>query len=119
MTIYCKLLLVLFLEALVTAIFSIITPKGESKSAFDWKSVVKGLVERAFLTYSLISGFPHVLTLFGALKLGTRLKSADNEKTPEGREKESRYNDYYLVGNFISVSLSIFYYTLFHQAITK
>lgn len=112
MSIWSKILIIIGIEILMIIIFKLITPKEKRTTKIDFKSVFKGLVERAFLTYSLYSGFPHALTLFGALKLGTRLKSADNEKTPEGRKKESNYNDYYLIGNLISVALSIFYYQL-------
>jgi len=112
MNICCKILIIIILEILLTIFYTLILPKEEGKKVFDIKSIIKGLIERTFLTYSLISGFPHVLTLFGALKLGTRLKSADNEKTEEGRKKESSYNDYFLIGNFISVMLSIIYHNL-------
>jgi hypothetical protein len=90
----------------------LITPKEKNSSLIDFKSILKGLIERAFLTYSLFSGFPHALTLFGALKLGTRLKRADNEKTEIGRKRERFYNDYFLIGNFISVGLSVLYFNL-------
>lgn len=112
MNICCKILLILLLEIVFNIIFISITPKDENKAKTDWRSILKGLLERFFLTYSLINGLPHALTLFGALKLGTRLKSADNEKTEEGRRRERQYNDYYLTGNFISVILAIFYYSL-------
>ena len=115
MNLFYKILIMVFLEIILTVFYTIITPREKNSRLIDVKSILKGLVERAFLTYSLISGFPHVLTLFGALKLGTRLKSADNENTEEGRKKESRYNDYYLVGNFISVALSIVYFNLLHD----
>lgn len=113
MSISCKIiLLIVFLQLILTIIYTIITPKDRKTKYLDFKSIAKGLIERAFLTYGLLNGFPHVLTLFGALKLGTRLKSADNEQTEEGRQKEDSYNDYYLIGNFISVALSIVYYNL-------
>ena len=112
MSIYLKILIIFIFEVLLTVLYTVITPKRNKFRYLDVKSVVKGLIERAFLTYSLISGFPHVLTLFGALKLGTRLKRADNEKTESGKIEESNYNDYYLIGNFISVTLSIVYFNL-------
>lgn len=112
MNICYKVLIIIFLEIILTILYTIITPKEKKMQFIDIKSVIKGLIERALLTYSLISNLPHILTLFGALKLGTRLKSADNEKTEEGKVKESNYNDYYLIGNFISVALSIVYYNL-------
>ncbi len=104
--------IIFVLEILVTVVFTLIAPGTLRKFRLDVRSIVKGLIERAFLTYSLLSGFPHALTLFGALKLGTRLKRADNERTAEGRKEESLYNDYYLMGNFISVILSMVYFSL-------
>jgi len=112
MDFFCRLLIILFTELVSNMIFFLITPETETPGKWDFKSLIKGFIERGFLTYSLYSGFPHALTLFGALKLGTRLKKADNEFTEEGRRKESIYNDYYLMGNLISVSLSIFYYNI-------
>lgn len=67
-----------------------------------------------FLLVSLINGYPHSLTLFGALKLATRLKR-DNT---DDKEKESVYNDFYLIGNFISVMMAIWYVFLYKQFIT-
>lgn len=113
MYIIYKILIILFAEILLSILFYIFTPKSVNNKKFDAKSTIKGMLERLFMTYSLCQGFPHVLTLFGALKLGTRLKRADKEDTPENIKKEAAYNDYYLIGNLISVGLSIFYYTLF------
>lgn len=113
MNIFCKILIVILAEVILSFTFWWITPKSVNNKKIDIKSMIKGILERIFLTYSLYSGFPHVLTLFGALKLGTRLKRADKEDTEENIKKEIAYNDYYLMGNFISVALSIFYYTLF------
>lgn len=108
----CKVLMIVILEVLLTVFYTMINPNKDKSKMLDVRSIVKGLVERAFLTYALLNQFPHALTLFGALKLGTRLKSADDEKTPEGIKKESKYNDYFLIGNFVSVTLSIIYYHL-------
>lgn len=108
-----KIIIILFAEFLLSLLFWIFTPKSVNNKKFDLKSTTKGILERLFMTYSLCQGFPHVLTLFGALKLGTRLKRADKENSSENIKKEAAYNDYYLIGNLISVALSIFYYTLF------
>ncbi|WP_400263450.1 hypothetical protein ACFX5U_10700 [Sphingobacterium sp. SG20118] len=108
-----NILIILVAELLLSLAFWIFTPQSVNNKKFDLKSTVKGVLERLFMTYSLCQGFPHVLTLFGALKLGTRLKRAEKEDTPENIKKEAAYNDYYLIGNLISVALSIFYYSLF------
>ncbi|MGL5276622.1 hypothetical protein SAMN04488018_12719 [Myroides marinus] len=124
-----KFLIIVLLEVLVALFFTVISIKYKTENHSDWKkifaalkwnkidkmSVFKGGCERIFISFSLLYGFPHVLTLFGALKLGTRLKRADDEKTAEGRKRESAYNDYFLLGNFLSVGLSIVYYVLLKQ----
>ncbi len=84
-----KIVLIAAIEIVVSVLFFRITPTDKGAKKIDLKSLLKGWIERFFLTYSLISGFPHALTLFGALKLGTRLKSADNETTEEGRKRKA------------------------------
>ena len=59
-----------------------------------------------FLMFCLINDYPHALTFFSALKLGTRLK---HEEKPE---VENKYNDFYLIGNLISVMVAIGYVLL-------
>ncbi|WP_269227581.1 hypothetical protein [Flavobacterium eburneipallidum] len=62
---------------------------------------------------SLVNDYPHALTLFGTLKLATRLK-----RDSEGdKVKESLYNDFYLFGNFISITIAILYSYLYHKII--
>lgn len=107
--------LIILLECAFSLVFWLIMPRSLNNKKFDIKSVFKGLVERFFLTYSLYHGFPHALTLFGALKLGTRLKREEKNNSKEEQKTNASYNDYYLIGNFISVGLSIFYYTLLHN----
>lgn len=100
------------IEIVFSLIFHLIKPKFIRSKGFDFNSFLKGLFERIFITYSLLSGLPHALTLFGALKLGTRLKRSDETTTDTGKKEEGKYNDYYLIGNLISVSMSIFYYNV-------
>ena len=83
----------------------LVTSKLVDKDAtIDTKSLLKGVVERAFLTICLVNKYPHALALFGTLKLGTRLKRED-KNAAEGNS----FNDYYLIGNMVSVSAAIFY----------
>ena len=109
----CKFIgLVIFTELLLGIFYYFITPKSIRKAELiDYKSLLKGFVERVFLVVSLINGYPHSLTLFGALKLATRLKREDSED----KEKESVYNDFYLIGNFISVMMAIWYVFLYNE----
>ena len=54
-----------------------------------------GIIERFFLYLCILTGIYHGFTLFGALKIGTRIKADENKVS----------NDYFLIGNMISVSL--------------
>ena len=65
-------------------------------------SIVKGILERFTIYFCLVIGLPQVLIVFGAIKIGTRL-----EKTKEVT------NDYFLVGNFISILTSAIYFYLY------
>ncbi|MDR7128221.1 hypothetical protein J2X69_000549 [Algoriphagus sp. 4150] len=62
-----------------------------------------GIIERMFIYLCLISGVYHGLTLFGALKIGTRIKVDDNKIS----------NDYFLIGNMISVGLVLLTFQLY------
>lgn len=65
-----------------------------------FEDFAKGVIERGVVAFGLYLGYPHVLTLFGAMKLGTRLKS--EPQTPE-------YNNFYLIGNLVSVLVAMIY----------
>lgn len=58
----------------------------------------KGILERLVVFVGLTSGYSTVLVMFGALKLGTRLHD-------EGDKNVS--NNYFLIGNFLSVLIAI------------
>lgn len=65
--------------------------------------MAKGVLERGCLFFSLYLNFPQMLIAFGALKVGTRL----------GQDKDCKIsNDYYLVGNLVSVFLVFLTYFL-------
>ena len=96
------------IEIILNLIFSFITPKSMKKSTIDYSSIFKGILERIFLVTSLLSGYPHALTVFSALKLGTRLKTEEQDK---------KFNDFYLTGNFISVLAALFYVFLIQKAL--
>lgn len=110
------ILIILCIEILLGILYFIITPKSIQKGKIiDYKSLIKGIVERLFIMISLLNNYPHSLTLFGALKLGTRLKRDNNENE---KNEESNYNDFYLIGNFISVIIAILYVYLYNKFIT-
>ena len=63
-------------------------------------SIMKGILERVFLSAGILFGYPHVITAFGALKIGTRLHEDQKSKIS---------NDYFLIGNFISILGALIY----------
>ena len=89
-------------ELLSIALFVGISRMSKSAKTVNGRSVIKGLFERAFIVFTLLSGYPQALTFFAALKIGTRIK-----------DEERISNDYYLIGNLISVALAILYTLLF------
>lgn len=114
MAVFQFMVLVLSTEVLLGIFYYSITPKSIRKAKIvDYKSLLKGIVERIFLLVSMINDYPHALTLFGALKLATRLKRDDEQD----KVKQSLYNDFYLAGNFISVMIAIFYVFLYKEYI--
>lgn len=107
-------LVVIGCEMLLAFFYYLITPDSiRVATTIDYKSLAKGFIERIFLTVALINDYPHALTLFGTLKLATRLK----RDTDSDKNKESMYNDFYLLGNFISIIASIFYVFLYGKLI--
>ena len=66
--------------------------------------IFKGLLERLVITVGLSTGFPQILIMFGALKLGNRLAH-------EGGDSDEMRN-YFLIGNLVSVLLCFLYVRL-------
>lgn len=58
----------------------------------------KGILERLVIFIGLTSDYSTVLVMFGALKLGTRLHDEGNKNIS---------NNYFLIGNFVSVLIAI------------
>ncbi len=99
-------------EIVLAFVFSAIAQLFYQRVGLNFKSILKGAVERLFLTISLLCNYPHALTLFSALKLATRLKRKDMDE-----EIENKFNDFYLVGNMVSVIVAMGYVALFKQII--
>ena len=99
------LMLIMFVlaEALLAFLFSVIAQLFYKKAGIDFKSILKGIIERLFLTIALSSDITSALTFFSALKLATRLRHEE----PGG--DHNKFNDYYLIGNLASVTMAIFY----------
>lgn len=66
---------------------------------FDIETL-KGVLERLVLYAGLLMGFPHVLTLFAAVKLANRV----TDESPDHDEMKN----YFLVGNLVSVLMALF-----------
>ena len=107
----CMLLILIFLasEVVIAFIFAIVAQVFYHKIGLDFKSIFKGVVERLFLFIALVNGYSQALTFFSALKLATRLKHHDAPNDMDG------FNDYYLLGNLISVALAIGYVYLYQH----
>lgn len=91
-------------EIVLAFCFSVISQIFYKKSGLDFKSIFKGMFERLFLVIALYFNYPHALTFFSAVKLATRLRHTENVETDE-----NKFNDFYLMGNFISVMFAIAY----------
>jgi len=69
-------------------------------------SVLKGLIERAFVLITLWFNLASALTLLGALKIATRIKDEDKVS-----------NDFFLLGNLISVLFGVLYFVILKNLI--
>ena len=76
-----------------------------------WMDIFKGIFERQFLFITLINGIPHGLMVFSALKLAMRIKKHDVSDA----EAEEKYNNFFLIGNVISVLIALGYVWLYGQ----
>jgi hypothetical protein len=65
-------------------------------------SFLKGLIERAFVVVALRTEVASALTLLAALKIATRFKDEENKVS----------NDFFLMGNLISILFGIGYYQI-------
>ena len=74
------------------------------KNEVSGVSICKGSLERLFLFVSLVQDIPQSFIVFGALKIATRIK--DDSKIT---------NDYFLVGNLISLLIAIGYFLIYKQ----
>lgn len=72
----------------------------KNKRLFSLSSILKGILERGILYFALLMGYNNIIMFFAALKLGTRLDQ-DKEKKIS--------NDYFLVGNLISIGAVVLY----------
>ncbi|WP_185154155.1 hypothetical protein [Fulvivirga sp. M361] len=72
------------------------TNNGNNK--INKTTFAKGLAGRAFFTFALANDLPQSLTFFAALKIATTIK-----------EEDKISNDFYLLGNLLSITWGIMY----------
>ncbi len=90
-------------EIFAFGLFFLIRKKFSNGNKQIW-SILKGIIERFMLLLGFVAAIPAVVAFFGAIKLGTRLKeSADSPIS----------NDYFLLGNSISVIIVLLDYLIF------
>lgn len=92
------ILLWLLMETMLIAVFHLINSrvfslKEDHQNGVTLMAVLKGIMERLLLILGLMNGFPHVITAFAALKIGTRINDTEHKIS----------NDYFLIGNLISL----------------
>jgi hypothetical protein len=92
-------------EILAIILFRLIRQNFAAKGTPIWNAIGKGLLERFMLLVGLANGIQSIITLFGAIKIGTRLKDSNQDKIT---------NDYFLIGNFASVAIALLEYLLYN-----
>lgn len=98
----------LLMEALVSLVFYILNKsvftnkKVKEQAPLNRKDILKGILERIFLIIGLLNGYPHVITAFAALKIGTRINDKEHKIS----------NDYFLIGNLISLLAALIFVLL-------
>lgn len=99
-----------FLIIIFYAVSKWLDPKNTKKNTSEkFTSWLKGFLERIFLAFLFLSGLQAgALVLFGAIKLGTRLESDKDRKVS---------NDYFVIGNFLSIAGAVITYLLFKDLI--
>lgn len=97
-------ILIIITEIVLAFFYMFLAGLVYKKTEFDGRSIMKGFLERVFLLIAFCADYPVALTFFGALKLGTRIKHNERDAG-----ETAKFNDYYLIGNLISV-LAAFWY---------
>jgi hypothetical protein len=92
-------------ELLALLVFDAIRRRFAATGTKRYVAIGKGLLERGVLLLGLCGGQQSVITFFGAIKLGTRLKDANQDRIS---------NDYFLIGNMASVGIAIGEYLLYN-----
>jgi hypothetical protein len=94
-----------FIGGECAAYFIFLLVKRIFNNQWQWQidlQVVKGWLERLFLFLCLVYNLPHALIAFGAIKIGTRVNDEENKIS----------NDYFFVGNMVSLLLVVLFYVI-------
>lgn len=97
-------LAILISEIVLAFLFAVIAQLFYRRMGLDFRSIVKGFVERMFLLVCLANALPHALAMFGALKVATRLTRRDVEPS-----EQAAFNDFFLIGNLVSTVAAVGY----------
>jgi hypothetical protein len=80
-----------------------------NRDRISFSTILKGLLERTFVVVVLVLGLNAALAILGALKIATRIKDEENKVS----------NDFFLIGNLISIMFGIVYYLFYMDFISK
>lgn len=109
MTWYWFILAYVLMEILINFVFHFINEwlkESDQPASNRKREIFKGILERLFLISGMLTGYPQVIIAFGALKIGTRFQK--NNKVS---------NDYFLIGNFISLLTVILFVLIINSFI--
>ena|SRR5690349_17746335 len=93
----------ILIHVLLFAISRSIGKPNRDKISFT--SILKGLLERTFVILVLVNGLAPALSVLGALKIATRFKDEENRVS----------NDFFLIGNLLSIMFGIGYYLIYQK----
>lgn len=96
-------------EIIIHILFSLISRVigKQNRDKISLSSVLKGIVERTYVVTVLFIEVASALTLLGALKIATRIKDDESKVS----------NDFFLIGNLISVLFGVVYYVFLKDTI--
>jgi len=98
-------------EGVIHLLFFVISKSigKPNRDRISLSTIMKGLLERTFVVVVLVLGLASALAMLGALKIATRIKDEENKVS----------NDFFLIGNLVSILFGIAYYLFYLEFITK
>lgn len=91
-------------EVIIHVLFYLISKSigKQNRDRLNMSTVLKGLLERFYVVSVLSLELGSALTLLGALKIATRIKDEENKVS----------NDFFFIGNIVSILFGIGYYLI-------